>query len=231
MPDPVAEGAPEGRTDPGSGLGTKIGPLPLGLWILVGGGILVGVWWFKRNQSSSGSNSLGLGTTGATDSAGNPIDNSNAGLDPATLADLNAAMQDLAKKLGATSISPAPGTPAIATPAQGNPVNWLQNTTHTSGGNDTASTNGSGLVPDTRSVIGKTISSLLNKNPIPALSPLSTLPSFVTGQPVPTRPVAPPDNRIDLRPYISNAFSWLTPKPSTPKPTPSSASSQRGAFA
>lgn len=100
MPDDT-EGPPNGRTDPGSGLGTRIGPLPIGMWILVGGGILVGVWWFRSHQSSS----PGTSTDPNATLPGNPS------FDITTLAGLLAAMQNLANQNGQTNVSPPPPTP------------------------------------------------------------------------------------------------------------------------
>jgi hypothetical protein len=142
MADPVSEGAPEGRSDPGSGLGSKIGPLPLGLWILVGGGILVGVWWFRSHQSSSAT---------STDSGATLGGGSVPPPDVTTLAGLMQAMQNLATQNGANSISPAAPAPSAQGTPQGDPLSYITreviNTTHTSGGNDTGNVSTSGL-PD-----------------------------------------------------------------------------------
>jgi hypothetical protein len=135
MPDDaIPEGPPAGRSAPGGGLSTKIGPLPLWGWGIVAGGVFVFFMW-RRGQSSTVSTSTDV--TGSASSLP-----SNAGVtstDPATAAALLQAMQELATRLGALNQSPGntgvprpgvhpqppPGTkPPFPIPHPPAPDNW-----------------------------------------------------------------------------------------------------------
>lgn len=147
MPDKPAqdvspEGEPLGRDDPGGGLksklGPKIGPLPLGLWMLVGGGIFLFFWWRKTHTSgitgssagpppdpaASGSLPPGSGNTGQTDNG-------------ATTSAILQAMQDLANRISASGISPGPSYILQGGGGSGTTGDAMT-TTHVTGGLDTA---------------------------------------------------------------------------------------------
>lgn len=124
---------PAGRSDPG---GPRLAGFPLWVWGVAAVGTFA-VVWFMRNRTSA---VAGQGTQTGAASGTNP-DLGITTTDPMTMAALLAQMQEMAKRLGATSVSPAPST----TPAPGNslggpPVvslNGGATTSHTSGGTST----------------------------------------------------------------------------------------------
>jgi hypothetical protein len=114
-----AEGAPQGRSTPGGG---KIAGFPWWVWVLAAGGTFAVVWYMKGKSGSVVSStqtgsSLGPGSAvGTTNSSGVSL------TDPMTAAALLQAMQDLATRLGATSVSPAPPSPTPQPGGSSTPV-------------------------------------------------------------------------------------------------------------
>lgn len=150
--DVSAEGAPQGRSDPG---GMKIAGFPWWVWALAAGGTFA-VVYFMRNRTS--------GTVGSTQAAGGaaglPSSSGVTTTDPMTAAALLSAMQDLAKRLGATAVSPAPPAPSpVANPPATVPTQpWTQaaTTSHVTGGSSTGRVSNSGL-PDLSIPVSKVV--------------------------------------------------------------------------
>jgi hypothetical protein len=152
MPDAAvqdvdAEGAPQGRSAPGSG---KIFGFPWWVWAIAAGGTFAVVWYLRNQSGSTGTtaaSTLGAAGTAGTDPlTGLPVSQT----DPLTAVSLLQAMQDLATRLGATSNSPSPATapsnPGVtptgpAVPSQAGAVS----SAHSSGGSSTALTNVQGI--------------------------------------------------------------------------------------
>jgi hypothetical protein len=151
MPDAPAqdvspEGEPQGRSAPGGG---KIFGFPWWVWLLAAGGTFA-VVWYMRNQS--GSSVTSSTQTGSALGPGSAVGTSNGSgvsfTDPMTASALLQAMQDLATRLGASSVSPAPSAPASHAYYNTRPVSTGAFTSsHVTGGSSTDLSTVSGL-PD-----------------------------------------------------------------------------------